>query len=593
MEKMRKELLLMSADTRMTALYCRLSKDDERHGESMSIENQKLILTKYAKEHGHTPYKLYVDDGYSGLNFERPGFQEMMDDIAVGKIRTVITKDLSRLGRDHLQVGQYTEIYFPTHGIRYIAIYDGVDTQNEQSTDFAALKNIINEMYSRDNSRKIKAAIKVRAQQGKYRTTAAPFGYMKDPADHNHLIVDPETAPYVAKIYDLVLKGWGNFRIRDYLREHKVPIPAWYQTERGITDKAYMFKTEEQKYLWRPDTLRNLIRNQVYCGDTVNCKTGAIFKTKKHPRKDPEEWIIVENTHEAIVSRDVWERANKMVAVKRVEYNEKMKSYQPTLFRGLLKCYDCGYAMSRRKYGSASARIVYFCGRYATYGSASCTHHKIFEDDLVEAVLADINEKARLAITDRQKLIDMITSREKKAEKSLSDSAETKVIKYTKRLADLDKLVEKLYEDHVLGSLSDENYKRLLSKYEKEQKDLNKELSHYVGYNKSDAEESDGAEKLADILSSVGEVKELTSEMLNALIDRIEVHHAEVIDGVAYQQIDIYYRFIGKIDDTRYESTTYYKYGEVLRATNERAARQKKERKEAALSEALPEGLPN
>ena len=371
----------MTQQLKTTALYCRLSKDDERQGESLSIETQKSMLVRYAQENGLLPYEIYVDDGYSGLNFERPSFQRMIDDVAVGEIGVVVVKDLSRFGRDHIVVGQYQEIYFPSKKVRFIALNDGIDTVNSHTTDYAALKNVINEFYSRDTSRKIKAAFRARAKDGKYHAKAAPFGYLKDPNDHNHLIPDPETAPIVAKIYDLVLKGWGNYRIRDYLRETKVPVPSWYQHIRGVEDKSHMFPDEDSKYIWRPDTLRLLIRNRVYCGDCVLCKSDTIFKTKQHFKTDEKEWITVENTHEAIVSREIWERANELIAVKRREYRKALTG-DLNIFSGLLKCADCGKALSRRKYGSNSGHMIYVCGTYATYGSHKCTQHKIFEEDL-------------------------------------------------------------------------------------------------------------------------------------------------------------------------------------------------------------------
>ena len=570
----------MPVNALQTALYCRLSKDDERHGESMSIENQKAILIKYAKDNDLEPFKVYVDDGYSGLNFDRPGFQEMLDDIALGKIGTVVTKDLSRLGRDHLQVGQYTEIYFPSHGIRYIAIYDGVDTNDSHSSDFAAIKNVINEFHSRDTSRKIKATVKVRAQQGKYRTTVAPYGYVKDPEDNNHLIIDPETAPIVEKIYDLVLKGWGNYRIRDYLRETKAPMPSWRMTERGWIDRSYMFPTEESKYMWRPDTLRNLIRNRVYCGDTVNCKTEMIFKTGKHPKTPEDKWIIVENTHEPIVSREVWERANNMIAVKRREYNEKMKGYKPTLFRGLLKCYDCHYALSRRSYGHTTDLIIYACGRYCTYGKERCSQHKLYEEDLIETVLADINEKAKLAVQDRGKLIDMIMAKDKKTSRDDHSKHQQAITQARKRLSEVEKVLDRLYEDHVLGTLSVENYRRMMAKYQDEQESLRKEI-YRLGLQCKDEEMiQTEAEKFAELVAMFDGVTELNSDMLNTLIDRIEVHEVEIIDGVAHQQLDIYYRFAGLIDPQKYESSTYYKFGEVREASRKRSERHLQIRKD-------------
>ena len=337
-----------NSTNKKTALYCRLSKDDEKLGESCSIETQKSLLAQYASENGLLPYEIYVDDGYTGLNFDRPGFQAMLDDIVADKIGTVITKDLSRLGRDHLGVGKYVEIYFPTHNVRYIAITDSVDTNISQSTDMAAIKNVFNEFYSRDTSRKIKAANVARSKEGKYKCTCAPFGYIKDPADHNHLVIDPETAPYVKKIFELCAAGYGNWKIREWLRTNKVPCPSWFQHSRGMKDLSRMFPNEESRYFWRPDTLRLLIRNIVYMGDTANGKVSSVFKTKHRVKNDPKDWIIIENTHEAIVTRELFNQANELVKVKRQEYKASLKGTNNP-FAGVLKCADCGKAMTISK----------------------------------------------------------------------------------------------------------------------------------------------------------------------------------------------------------------------------------------------------
>lgn len=329
-------------------LYCRLSKDDEKAGESASIETQKSLLMQYATENNLLPVEFYIDDGYSGLNFDRPEFQRMIDDIVAGKIHTVITKDLSRMGRDHLGVGHYTEIFFPTQGVRYIAVNDNVDTSSSQSNDFAALKNVINEFYSRDTSRKIKASVQARAKEGKYRSTASPFGYIKDPNDKNHLIPDPETSHYIKQIFELVVQGYGNSRLRGFLRENKVPCPSWFHYIRGEQDKGYMFPTEESRYFWRPDTLRLIIRNRVYMGDCVNGKTTAIFKTKIKKKVPKEDWIIVKDTHEPLVSRELWERANELVSIKRHNAEQNRTGYISP-FTGILKCHDCGKALTDRK----------------------------------------------------------------------------------------------------------------------------------------------------------------------------------------------------------------------------------------------------
>lgn len=546
----------MSNQVKKTALYCRLSKDDEKAGESCSIETQKTLLMQYARENNLLPVEFYADDGYSGLNFERPDFQRMMDDVVAGKIHTVVTKDLSRLGRDHLGVGQYTEIYFPTHNIRYIAINDGVDTANANSNDFAALKNVINEFYSRDSSRKIKASIQARAKDGKYRSTAAPFGYLKDPADHNHLIPDPETAPYVKKIFELTASGWGNYRIRNYLRDNKVGCPSWYQYTRGEQNKGHMFPTEESRYFWRPDTLRLLIRNRVYMGDCVNGKSKKIFKTKHKPKTEEKDWIIVENTHEPIVSRELWHTANELVAVKRQEYKNSKTGYISP-FAGLLKCHDCGKALSRRKYGSKSLHPIYVCGTYATYGVGKCSQHKIFEDDLYNVVLKDIRAKAQMALLSRDKLIDSIVKEGIKSDGRTQEAKKRSYKTAVKRLAELEKLLGKLYEDSIVGKITQDNFDRLMDKYQKEQKEVAAEVNAYESAETELADKRTDAEKCVDLLAKYAEIEQLTTESLNALISRIEVHDCVPVDGVMRQQLDIYYRYAGVVNPCEFDSITF------------------------------------
>ena len=580
----------MTQQLKTTALYCRLSKDDERQGESLSIETQKSMLVRYAQENGLLPYEIYVDDGYSGLNFERPSFQRMIDDVAVGKIGVVLVKDLSRFGRDHIVVGQYQEIYFPSKKVRFIALNDGIDTVNSHTTDYAALKNVINEFYSRDTSRKIKAAFRARAKDGKYHAKAAPFGYLKDPNDHNHLIPDPETAPIVVKIYDLVLKGWGNHRIRDYLRETKVPVPSWYQHIRGVEDKSHMFPDEDSKYIWRPDTLRLLIRNRVYCGDCVLCKSDTIFKTKQHFKTDEKEWITVENTHEAIVSREIWERANELIAVKRREYRKTLTG-DLNIFSGLLKCADCGKALSRRKYGSNSGHMIYVCGTYATYGSHKCTQHKIFEEDLTAAMLADIQELFSAVTKNKARLIDLLIKGKAKSEGKMLTTKETQYKRVCKRLEDVNRLIDKLYEDSISGKVNETNFVRLLGKYQQEQESILGEKEKLQGETAAVREIRSDVEHFADLLERYGDISKLTPEILNMLVEKIVVYEPRAVDGVMRQQLDVYYRYIGVIKLVDYGSTTYYKHGEVTNAAKKRE-KAKMEKRIAAVKEEVQNDEP-
>ena len=547
----------MKDNQTITALYCRLSKDDEKAGESSSIETQKTMLSQYATENRLMPFEFYVDDGYSGLNFDRPGFNAMLDDIVRGKIKTVITKDLSRLGRDHLTVGHYTEIYFPTHSVRYIAVNDGVDTANAQSNDFAALKNVINEFYSRDTSRKIKAANTARAKEGKWRATVPPFGYLKDPDDHNHLIIDPETAPYIRKAFELCASGWGNWRIRNWFYDNKVPCPSWFHHSRGWLNKAHMFPDEESRYSWRPDTLRLMLRNRVYVGDTVNGKSSNIFKTNKHPRTPENEWIIVENTHEPIVSRELFDKANDLVAVKRAAYKDGLSGYYNP-FKGLLKCATCGKAMSRGTYGRNSKHKVYVCNTYGTYGKDKCSQHKLFEDDLYDAILKDIQEKSLLALTQKGELVNAILRSGKLRTQAGRGIKKDAYNKAQKRLVTLDRLISKLYEEYVSETVSKDNFSRMMGVYQKEQTELVKMSEEYTEAHIEETDIKTDAEKCVELLAEYSEITELTAEILNALIRRIEVYEADVVDGVKRQRVDIYYRYAGVIDPCEYDALSFY-----------------------------------
>ena len=565
----------MSNQLKKTALYCRLSKDDEKAGESCSIETQKELLMQYAKENRLLPAEFYIDDGYSGLNFERPDFQRMIDDVVAEKVHTIVTKDLSRLGRDHIGVGQYTEIYFPTHNIRYIAINDNVDSANSQSNDFAALKNVINEFYSRDSSRKIRSSIKARAKAGKYRASFAPFGYLKDPADRNHLIPDPETAPFVKKIFELVASGWGNHRVRGFLRDNKVGCPSWYRFSRGEQDRGYMFPTEESRYFWRPDTLRLLIRNRVYMGDCVGCKTSAVFKANLNRKTDEKDWIIVENTHEPIVSRELWHIANDLVSVKRQECKEQMSGYISP-FKGLLKCNDCGKAMTRRKYGSNSSIQIYVCTTYATYGVGKCSQHKIFEDDLYSTILNDIRANADMALLQRDKLIESIiktgiseVTRSHESQKRAYNSA-------VKRLTEIEKLLSKLYEDSIIGKITQDNFDSLMDKYQNEQITLKDMVNAYESVESDLMDKRSDAEKCVDLLAKYSKIETLTAECLNALVSKIEIHDCEPVDGTMRQRVNVYYRYAGVIDPCEYNSITFYRSKHVSNPTKTRKPRDKK-----------------
>jgi uncharacterized protein YozE (UPF0346 family) len=329
-----------------------------------------------------------------------------------------------------------------------------------------------------------------------------------------------------------------------------------------------MFPNEESRYIWRPDTLRLLIRNPVYKGDCVMGRTEAIFKTKQTMKKDAKEWIVVENTHEPLVSRDLWEHANNLISVKRREYKETLTGYR-SLFAGLLKCAECGKAMSRRNYGPHSTHKIFVCSTYATYGVYKCSQHKLFEDDLMAAVLADIQDKAKLALKNRSGMVQKILKRTSKAV-TASSAAVTHYKRDCKRLDELSRLVERLYEDDVLGRISSENFDRMISKYQAEQAELTAKVAVYRQGEKEVADTRTDAEQCADMLAGFAGITELTPEILNTLISRIEVHDPKEVDGAMQQDIEIYYRHAGLIESTEFDSSRFYKSDKVKQVSRQR-----------------------
>lgn len=336
--------------------------------------------------------------------------------------------------------------------------------------------------------------------------------------------------------------------------------------------------------MWRPDTLRNLIRNRVYCGDCVRGKTTTIFKTKKHVKTDESEWIVVENTHEPIVSRELWEKANQLVKVKRQEYKETLTGRE-NIFSGIIKCADCGKALSSAKYGSHSNHRIYLCNSYRTYGKRRCSGHRTFEEDLKAAVLADMKEKAAMLLEDREQFFKALLDVKRNTDSQKSNVSDDAYRKNIKRLRDVNCFIDKLYEDHVLGWISSENFDRMMIKYQTEQEELTEKINEYENQQAEASQTVRDIGKFFELLEKeVVDAEELTAEMINALIERIDIHEVEYEDGIATQQIDIHYWHVGKIDNTEYRSSTFYKSEKVVEASKQRAARADKKRENDVLA---------
>lgn len=549
-----------------TALYCRLSKDDMLQGDSESIKTQKAMLTQYAKEHGFLIVEVYVDDGWSGLNFQRPDFNRMLDDIEAGKIDVVITKDLSRLGRDHLKVGHFTEIYFPMKNVRYIAVNDGVDTANKNN-DIAALKNVMNEFYSRDNSRKIRSSIRARAKAGLYRTSFNPIGYRKSPDNHNKLIVDGETAWIVKRIFELANAGMGAHKIAKTFREEQVPCPSWWLHSRGERDYSQRFENPANKYEWSHTVIRNIIANPLYLGHTVMCKTESIFKVgtfKKVPKADQ---IRVENTHEPLVSQELFDGANAKILSRRRDTTDNFVSP----FSGLVKCGTCGKALGLRYWGK-DRHHIYVCTTYA-HDTKACSDHRIYYEDLYNAVLADIQYHARLAYEDRDKAVALAMKMNAKADGNKGKSNESKLKQAKKRYNEVTRLFDRLYEDSLSGRISNDNFTRLIDKYQTEQEQLLGQIQNLENALQEVKDSQTNAVQWAALMADYVGIRELTAENLNLLVERIEVFDRTETDGEAEQVIRICYRFGGYIGERRFKA-------KVLRNTGGWERRRRKERKD-------------
>ncbi len=520
------------------AIYCRISKDDEQVGESVSIQTQKMMLEKYCHEQGFPIYNVYTDDGYSGLNFNRPEFNRLLTDIDHGRINLVITKDLSRLGRDYIQTGYYTDIYFSKKKVRYIAVNDGVDTSREDN-DIAPFKNILNDLYAKDLSRKVKSAKRQRACSGFYISAQPPYGFKVNPANRNQLIIDEVPADIVKEMFQLALNGHSIMQITKILTERKIIIPSAYKTENGDTRFSRYRKSSESIYEWCYQTIRAILKDRVYTGDMVNHKFEiANYKTKERLIVSKEQRIVVENMHEALVNREDYDRVQDFIKMR----HRPKRHHFDNIFKDITFCLECGHRMSlmMKEKITGTHALIRCVHRYKN--PAECQHfHYVYYEDLYEEVQKKIRK-----ISHGIESGELLTSIKKQATKQVkNDKLEVEITKINSRLGILAKIIRKLYEDFASDLLDTENYHKMLKDYTQEQKLLSQQIFVMQSeLNKKDEYTVD-LQKLGEVLQAYINIDGLTSNMLNQLIERIEIGHLVTVSGTKQQEINIIYRFIG------------------------------------------------
>lgn len=531
--------------TGIAGLYTRLSRDDGTDSESNSIANQKRLLSQKAKELGFTNVKFYVDDGYTGTNFNRPGFQELLDDIEMGYVTAVIVKDLSRLGRDYVSVGYYTDNYFPEHNIRFIAVNDMVDS-DEGENEIAPFKNIMNEMYARDISRKIRSSNKIRGNLGEP-LAQPPYGYMKSPENKKKWIVDPDASQVVKSIFRMCIEGKGNEAIAHVLQVNKVFIPMAYWHSKGLNRGGKQMPADP--YRWSKTTVRKILTQQEYCGDVINFKTySKNFKNKKRLMNAEENWKIFKDVHEPIIEREVFElvQENLLKVKRRAPKPENAKKH---IFSGLIRCGDCGSNM-RYHTNTTNKEIHYFsCGNYIKDTRGNCpTRHYIRSDALEQIVLLELKNLADFLKYDEERLALIL---ERKSNKYLYEETrylEGELQKALVRQQKVSNLYEKLYEDNAEGKVTDEWFTHMSYKYEMERTELKWKISELRKKLSSTQETTKGKEIFLNAVRSFMEMETLTAPLAKELIDHIDVYEAEGKGKNKTQRIVIYYRFVGYIE---------------------------------------------
>ena len=539
------------AEEKITALYERLSRDDDLAGDSNSVINQKKYLEGYAADHGYGNCVHYTDDGWSGGNFDRPAWKRLVSDIEAGKVALVLTKDMSRIGRDYLQTGFYTEVLFRKFGVRFIAIGNGIDSDDPSSSEFAPFVNIMSEWYLRDLSRKQRTAIRVKGESGKPTTNCAIYGYRKDPDDKYHWLIDEEAAAVVRRIYQLAVEGHGLSDIANILYRDKVESPAAYLARQG----RGVWKSREnidRPYAWSDFIVGKILSKPEYMGHTVNFRSHKeSYKDKQPVYHAPEDWLIFENTHEAIIDRATWELVQKLRGTPR--RIDTLGEANP--LTGLVYCADCGAKMyNQRTRGSETKPYpsdAYECSSYKLgeqRRSAACSNHHISTKALRILILETIRVASTYAISNEAEFIQKVRAASEVRQAQAAKDLKRKLNKDRRRCEELDTIIKKLYESYAVGRIGEERFDTLLAGYEQEQTALRQSVTEAVSALDSFEQDTANVERFLALAKKYTDFSELTTPMINEFIEKIIVHAPEKVDGDRTQEVDIYLKFIGRFD---------------------------------------------
>ena len=535
----------MKQSDKITALYCRLSRDDDQQGDSNSIVNQKAFLARFAREKGFRNIEYFVDDGYSGANFQRPDWQRMMALVDEGKIGIVVAKDMSRIGRNYLEVGMYTEITFPQNHVRFIAVNSGVDSANQQDNEFAPFLNIINEFYVKDGSKKVRASMKLKGESGEYLTTIPPYGYMKDPEDKKKWVVDAEAASVVRRIFSLCVDGNGPTQIARILREKQVPTPTVYQSRMG---QAVRCIPPDNPYNWNGSTVSAILERMEYCGHTVNFKTHRqSYKIKKTIENPPEQWKIFRNTHEAIVDEETFERVQELRRNKR----RPAKTGKTNLFSGVAYCADCGEKMYYCTTLNFEERQDHFvCSTSRKKGKDVCGTHFIRAVVLEKGVLRFL-QILLWYISDCESLFrEKLGAKRKEDFKKELSAKRRQLTQAQRRIEELDRLFKRIYEDNISGKINDSRFQKLSGDYENEQAELTKKVQTLEQEIVKQQEEADSIEQFIRRAKKYPELTELTPAVLHDLVNKVYVCAPDKSSGHRVQDVRISLACIGFLPES-------------------------------------------